>query len=52
MGTEKRSKKEYAPTDRVTGSLSMLKRQWDKLKELADKEGLSMSVYVAQKLKL
>jgi hypothetical protein len=52
MATEKKIKKDRSPDERVTGSLSMLARHWAKLKELADKEGLSMSAYVSQKLKL
>jgi hypothetical protein len=52
MTTEKKIKKEHQPNDRVTGSLSLLYRQWQELKKKADQEGLSMSVYVATKLKL
>lgn len=52
MGTEKKIKKEHGPNDRVTGSLSMLYRQWQELKRKADQEGLSMSAYVSTKLKL
>lgn len=52
METEKKIKQEPGPEDKVTGSLSMQKKQWERLKELAKKEGWSMSAYVATKLKL
>jgi len=52
MTIEQGNKREYNPEDKVTGSLSMKKKQWERLKELAKKEGCSMSYYVANKLKL
>lgn len=52
MAQQKRAKREYGPNEKMTSSLSLLKRQWDSLQDRAKKEGISMSAYVVQKLKL